>query len=155
MQFAVAEHVLGQLLGWECGVRAQVLALLPAVDTEDEPWRVDGAVSLEAWLASRFGLSHRSARELVDVSRRLADLPLIAVAFAEGQLSWDQLRFVVRLADSESDARWSVEAAGSTPEQLERIKGMGPMRVKMYGEQMVAALREDAAATHEPRYVDE
>ena len=130
MQFAVAEHVLGQLLGWECGVRAQVLALLPAVDTEDEPWRVDGAVSLEAWLASRFGLSHRSARELVDVSRRLADLPLIAAAFAEGQLSWDQLRFVVRLADPESDARWSVEAAGSTPEQLERA---AKLRERMSG----------------------
>ena len=75
MQFAAAEHVLGQLFGYEAGVRAQVLAVLRAIDTDDEPWRVDGAVSLDAWLAQRFGIAKRSAGELVDVSRRLADLP--------------------------------------------------------------------------------
>src|SRR5439155_8256264 len=38
--------------------------------------------------------------------------------------------------------------------KLEQIKGMGPYKVKQYGEQFVAAIREDAAPL-EPRYVDE
>lgn len=130
MQFAAAEHVLGQLLGFEAGVRAQVLAVLRAVDTDDEPWRVDGAVSLDAWLAQRFGIAKRSAGELVDVSRRLADLPQLSAAFADGRLSWDQLRWAVRLADSESDARWSAAAAALTPEQMERAVRLQERRTR-------------------------
>jgi hypothetical protein len=120
MSFAEVEDAVGQLLGFEAGVRAQVLRLLPALDTDDEPWRVDGAVSLADWVAARFGLARRSARELVDVARRLVDLPALAGVFADGGLSWDQLRWAVRVADTDSDERWARDAAGFTPEQLER-----------------------------------
>ena len=120
MSFAEVEDAVGQLLGFEAGVRAQVLRLLPALDTDDEPWRVDGAVSLADWVAARFGLARRSARELVDVARRLVSLPALATVFADGGLSWDQLRWAVRVADTDSDGRWARDAAGFTPEQLER-----------------------------------
>jgi hypothetical protein len=120
MSFAEVEDAVGQLLGFEAGVRAQVLRLLPALDTDDEPWRVDGAVSLADWVAARFGLARRSARELVDVARRLVSLPALATVFADGGLSWDQLRWAVRVADTDSDERWARDAAGFTPEQLER-----------------------------------
>jgi superfamily II DNA helicase RecQ len=41
--------------------------------------------------------------------------------------------------------------------RLEQIKGMGPHKVKQYGEALLAAVKEDAggAGAIEPRYVDE
>ncbi|HYO10341.1 MAG TPA: ATP-dependent DNA helicase RecQ [Tepidisphaeraceae bacterium] len=44
--------------------------------------------------------------------------------------------------------------APDTLAKLEQIKGMGPHKVKMYGEQFIAAVKDDAAPL-EPRYVDE
>jgi hypothetical protein len=114
MSFAEIEDAVGQLFGLESAVRAQVLRLLPAVDTADEPWRVDGAHSLAAWLVARFGLASRTARELVDVSRRLVSMPDLAAAHAEGRLSWDQLRAAVR-AETDAD-----DAVGMSAAQLER-----------------------------------
>jgi ATP-dependent DNA helicase RecQ len=46
------------------------------------------------------------------------------------------------------------KAAPDSLAKLEQIKGMGPYKVKQYGEQLIAAIREDAAPL-EPRYVDE
>lgn len=38
--------------------------------------------------------------------------------------------------------------------QLERVKGMGPHKIKTYGQAILAALKDEAAPS-EPRYVDE
>ena len=45
--------------------------------------------------------------------------------------------------------------APSTLAKLEQIKGMGPMKVKMYGEQIVGAMKGESSEIDEPRYVDE
>lgn len=108
--FGEVEDAVGQLLGLESAVRAQVLLLLPEIDTDDEPWRVDGAHSLAAWLVGRFGLSTRTAGELVDVSRRLVSMPDLAAAFADGRLSWDQLRAAVR-AGTDAERAVAMSAA--------------------------------------------
>jgi hypothetical protein len=112
--FSEIEDAMGQLLGLESAVRAQVLSLLPEIDTDDEPWRVDGAHSLAPWLVARFGLSTRTARELVDVSRRLVSMPDLAAAFAEGRLSWDQLRAAAHAGTG------AEQAVGMSAAQLER-----------------------------------
>lgn len=112
--FGHTEDALGQLLALECAVRSQIVALVASLDIDEEPWRVDGATTLTAWLAARFGLSQAAARELVDVSRRLQTMPDLAAVFGEGRLSWDQLRVAVR-AEVEAD-----DAVGMTPEQLAR-----------------------------------
>jgi len=39
--------------------------------------------------------------------------------------------------------------------KLEQVKGMGPFKVKKYGEAILAALKEEAPAASETRYVDE
>jgi ATP-dependent DNA helicase RecQ len=39
--------------------------------------------------------------------------------------------------------------------RLEQIKGMGPYKMKMYGEQILAAMQQDGELSDEPRYVDE
>jgi ATP-dependent DNA helicase RecQ len=46
------------------------------------------------------------------------------------------------------------KAAPDSLAKLEQIKGMGPYKVKQYGEQLIAALKEDVAPA-EPRYVDD
>lgn len=38
---------------------------------------------------------------------------------------------------------------------LESVKGMGPHKVKMYGEQLLAAVRDESTTTENVRYVDE
>ena len=44
--------------------------------------------------------------------------------------------------------------APDNPARLEQIKGMGPHKVKMYGDALLQAVR-DEPALDEPRYVDE
>ncbi len=112
--FPEVEDALGQLMALESAVRCEILRLLPHIDTDDEPWRVDGASSLDGWLATRFGIGRALARELVLVARRLATMPDLAEAFSAGRLSWDQLRFAVR-AETDAD-----DAVGMTPVQLQR-----------------------------------
>jgi hypothetical protein len=112
--FPEVEDALGQLFALEAAVRCEILRLLPHIDTDAEPWRVDGASSLDGWLATRFGIGRPLARELVVVARRLETMPDLAEAFSAGRLSWDQLRFAVR-AETDAD-----DAVGMTPDQLQR-----------------------------------
>jgi len=39
--------------------------------------------------------------------------------------------------------------------RLEQIKGMGPHKVRMYGDALLQAVRDDEAVSDEPRYVDD
>jgi len=54
----------------------------------------------------------------------------------------------------DSTLRSIAKLAPDTLAKLEHVKGMGPYKVKMYGEQIIAALKDEAAPL-EPRYVDE
>jgi Domain of unknown function (DUF222) len=62
-------------------------------------WEAGGASSMTSWLAARYRLAKGTAREWVRVAHALRDLPAIAEAFAQGRLSWDQLRPLTRFAD--------------------------------------------------------
>ncbi|MDP8956047.1 MAG: 13E12 repeat family protein, partial [Actinomycetota bacterium] len=83
-------------------------------------WRADGATSMTAWLAGRYSLSWGTAREWVRVARALRSLPAIARAFAQGDLSWDQVRSLTKFVTAESDAEWAGRARSMSPAALER-----------------------------------
>jgi len=51
----------------------------------------------------------------------LGGLPSITTAFAEGLLSWDQLRAVVPMATPETDAEWAERAPSLSAAQLEAL----------------------------------
>ena len=105
-----------------------------------EVWRVDGATSMADWLVYRFNISARTAVLWVDVSHALVRLPLIAAAFEEGRLSWDQIRWLARFATIAEDAELANSGQGMTPAQLEQM---------YYRRRRLT--REDAQATHENR----
>ena len=73
---------------------------------------------MAAWLSYRFGFSEASARERVEVAHALEQLPHIADTFASGLLCWDQLRWLVRFATTETDDELSRDAPGWHPSYL-------------------------------------
>jgi hypothetical protein len=75
-----------------------------------QAFRERGATSLVAHLAGGCGFSAASARVIAHVGERLFDLPHLQAALSSGELSLDQVRAVVGVAQPESDADW-VEAA--------------------------------------------
>ncbi len=108
---AELEDTLEQLHGLECAVRAEFLRVASEID-ESGSWRADGARDLAEWLAGRFPISARHARELARVSEALRSLPRIAETYAAGELSWDQLRVLTRYATPQTDEQLAEEAKG-------------------------------------------
>lgn len=105
------------------GVAAMAAAsaeTLRAVAAYDEPrfWEPDGATSMSAWLAARYGLAKSTAREWVRVAHALRELPAITEAYARGRLSWDQLRPLTRFASPDSDSDLARRAVERSPADL-------------------------------------
>jgi uncharacterized protein DUF222/HNH endonuclease len=89
-----------------------------AVFDEKQQWQRDGATSMTAWLAARYGMARATTRELVRVAKALRRLPTILNAYAAGQLSFDQLKPLTRFATGDDDGRWAKKARDMSPAQL-------------------------------------
>src|SRR3954466_5826007 len=98
----------------------RMLTCIRAFD-ESEGWHRQGAQSCAHWLTWRIGLDPGAAREKVRVARALGHLPAIDGVFAEGRLSYAQVRAVTRIATPENEARVLEVALAATGAQLERI----------------------------------
>lgn len=121
---------------------AAALELVAACD-ERRLFREDGATSMTAWLAARYRLTRRTAREWVRVAHALRGLPEIRRAYARGALSWDQLRPLTSFATPETDARLAREAPGRSAASLRREAE----RHRRVG-------REETERAHRARYLD-
>ncbi|GIU94527.1 MAG: hypothetical protein KatS3mg012_0984 [Gaiellaceae bacterium] len=95
------------------------------------------------WVAFRFGLSAREAREQVRVAEALGELPAIRAAFARGELTFAKVRALTRVATPASEERLLELACALSASQLERA---------LRAFRRVAA--EEARETHELEYVD-
>ncbi|HEV8682500.1 MAG TPA: DUF222 domain-containing protein [Actinomycetota bacterium] len=93
---------------------------LVALHDEQKLWERGGATSMTSWLAARYGLAWGTAREWVRVAHALRDLPKIFEAYAQGRLSWDQLRPLTRFANPETDGYWAERAPELRPQTLYR-----------------------------------
>ncbi|MGH2681669.1 MAG: DUF222 domain-containing protein [Actinomycetota bacterium] len=98
---------------------AELLQMVALFD-EGKRWERDGATSMTGWLAARYGVAWGTAREWVRVAHALRELPLIFRAYAEGNLSWDQLKPLTRFATPETDVFWAERAPGLRPSTLYR-----------------------------------
>jgi hypothetical protein len=102
---------LGQLAGGMAAVQRVVLELVRHCE-ERQVWKDDGMPSMADWLSARLGLRYTNAREWVRVANALDELPECAQAFAEGRISWDQVRPLTEFATPENDHLYATETPG-------------------------------------------
>jgi hypothetical protein len=81
----------------------------------------DGAPDLVQWCSARFGLAHSTARRLVDTAKRLADLPVLSLRLEAGDLSFDQVEAISKVARAETEEALIDDALGLTVSGLERM----------------------------------
>ncbi len=84
-------------------------------------WRAHGAASTAGWVVATLGVSHQTAAAWVTVARSLRDLPATRRAFAEGRLSFDQVRTLCRYVTPADEASEVRHAETVSVEQLRRI----------------------------------
>jgi hypothetical protein len=106
-----------------------------------------GFNSCAAWLAWRVGLDLGAARERVRVARSLATRPVLAEAFARGELSYSKVRALTRVATPETQARLLAVGRAGTASHVERIV-RGWRRVDRHAEVREAALQHANRALH-------
>ncbi len=114
-----AERELASL----CGVLNQSYSRLVAIMAAalaDESWAIAGVRSPEHWLTMRAGLSPFRAKAIVTVARRHRELPTVMAAFADGQLSFDQVAVVARYAPAPMEASVAELALFASVPQLRR-----------------------------------
>jgi len=84
-----------------------------------ELWVQPGVRSVEHWLAWQTGMAPSRAQQLVDAARRAGELPVTFAAFADGELSVDQVTTVARWTPAHNDQ----EAC-----ELAKVCGTGQLR---------------------------
>ena len=104
-------------------VAAAMLELLDELATfdDDEMWREDGAGDVVSWLTYELGLLPRTARGWVDVARSLHDLPELRRRLSSGELSFDQVRALCRIATPDDEAELAAMAVEMTAAEVERM----------------------------------
>jgi len=94
--------------------------VLVAEFDEREGWHGVGILSCAHWLAWRCGLTPGTARQHVRVARALRTLPVIATAFASGELSYSKVRALTRVAEPGTEEELVEFARHATASQVER-----------------------------------
>jgi hypothetical protein len=84
-------------------------------------WSDWGCRSCAHWLSWRCSISPVAAREHVRVAHRLQELPLIRGAFAEGRLSYSQVRALTRVENVAKEEELLSLARHATAAHLERL----------------------------------
>ena len=90
---------------------AEICRLIHEVDIR-QSWMSDGARSLSDWVSARMSVRHDTARQLVSVARRLADLPELSERFGQGDFSLDQVDAILKMATPEIERGLIDEAVG-------------------------------------------
>lgn len=108
---------IAQLSAAKAAIEATLSELVAAFD-EKRAYLEDGAPNCQSWLVGRLGIHHRSAKELVRVSRALVELPAIQAALLAGNLSYDQVGELVKFATPQEDLELAQSAPGLSAAQL-------------------------------------
>jgi len=110
---------MDQFSGLAAASLARVCQLITEVDRR-QTWMTDGARNLTDWVASRLRVRHPLASQLVSVSTRIAELPVLSDRFARGELSLDQVDAISRMATAETETGLIEEALGLSNAALDR-----------------------------------
>jgi hypothetical protein len=93
------------------GAQRDLFRLIAEVDRR-EAWRDCGARDMAHWLWMRLGISDWKARRWIAAAHALEGLPLIAQAFAAGELGIDKVVELTRFAAPEDEAKLIAWAGG-------------------------------------------
>jgi Domain of unknown function (DUF222)/HNH endonuclease len=122
-----ADHAAEQIGLELCELAAHVhagmaqLARLAAEFDGAEGWQRYGARSFGQWLSINAGCDLRTGDELLRVGQSLTGLPAVAAAFAAGELSFDKVRAISRVATAADEDVWLELARQASGAQLTRI----------------------------------
>ena len=114
---AARSDAVDQLGGLMAATHAELLAVVAAV-VRRKDWEADGCTDPAAWLVAICGLTRDHAREWVRVADALESLPALRAAFADGRLSWDQVRPSTRFATPDTDTAVLAEILGLSARQI-------------------------------------
>lgn len=114
------EREITALSGQIAAASAALLRWIAEYDRR-EGWATWDCRSAAHWLSWKCGDSLHTAREKVRVARALESLPLLAAAFAAGELSYSKVRAATRVATAANDDAWLSAARNATGAQLDRI----------------------------------
>jgi hypothetical protein len=113
------DEALAHFLGLASASQAQVCQLIGEADRRQQ-FLADGSPNMVQWLSARFSIRHCTARQLVSVARRLADLPVLSARFASGDLSLDQTDAISKMATADTESGLIEEALGLSNAVLDR-----------------------------------
>lgn len=88
---------------------------------EERVWRTDGATDPVSWLTFELGLLPRTARDWLDVARALPELPELRRRLDTGELSFDQVRPLIRIATPENEVELAELAENMTAAEIARM----------------------------------
>jgi Domain of unknown function (DUF222)/HNH endonuclease len=86
-----------------------------------EAWRACGCRGMAHWLAWKCGVAPNTARQHLEVARRLGELPMIRARFDAGTLSFSKVRAICRYATPLNEAAMVDVADSATAAMLERL----------------------------------
>jgi Domain of unknown function (DUF222)/HNH endonuclease len=113
----VLQERMADLCGHLNVLHAQLVdTVVEALD--NDLWQQWGIRSPEHWLAWQTGLSPARAKQLVDTARRSRELPVTFAAFADGELSVDQVVAVAKYTPTHNDAEVCQLARAASVTQL-------------------------------------
>jgi len=134
---AIAEES-GQIAAAQC----RMLMKLAEFDAREDAAFAWDCKSAAHWLSGRCGYDMAASWEMLRVARRLRSLPAITEAFGKGQLNYQAVKALVRIATPETEEAMVEMARVATGSQLARI-------VASYRRVLAAA--SDPAAPHAGR----
>ena len=152
---AAAAPLVEALVTVQRRVDSEVLRAVGRFDASGA-WQLDGASSAAAWLRAGVRLTPSDARASVRAARRLRELPVLAAAFAEGEISRGHVAVVTDAMARTPARRATIAAAEPTfaqaartldPAQLARVVRRWACTVDPLG-----AIEQEAAA-HEQRHL--
>jgi hypothetical protein len=100
-------------------VHAELLCVLAELGTRAEV--PGGCRDLVEWVQTRLGALRSTAREWTEVAAALVRLPVLGGLYAQGSLSWDQVRHAVRFVAPATDPVVSAEVADTSAEQVSQL----------------------------------
>ena len=111
---------LGELAGHIHAAQAEMTLLLGRLDACDG-WHGVGLRSIGHWASIALGVDATVANAQARAGRRLTTLPALANAAQAGELGWDKVRLLDRVAEPASENEWLSLAREMSVGQLRRV----------------------------------